>query len=174
MSRQGWTNNKKKNIRFKNSAFHNCNRNFYKQNSDSNMWNDNFSYNNCNSNNSNNNNNNNNNDNNNNNNSSANSLASRISPATAEIIYLVLEIVIFLILLASIGLFIVAIWVASLDKTAKDPSWFLDSELYWNSAIFGVTLATVLLLYLASEKHLTQRERFANGTNNLNTTNTTS
>lgn len=90
------------------------------------------------------------------------SLSARTSPATAELIFLILEWIIILLTLASIIAFGAALWVASMDLEKQDPDWFLDSEIYWNGAIFGLTLAAVLLVFAASEKHLAQREQLAN------------
>ena len=89
----------------------------------------------------------------------ANSIEQRTSPQIAECIFIVLEIVIFLLTIASVVLFGIAIWVASLEIKEKEASWFFDSELYWNAAIFALTLAAVLLVFAASEKHLAQKER---------------
>ena len=94
------------------------------------------------------------------------SIEQRTSPRTAECVFLILEVLIALLTIGSCICFGVAIWVASLGlkDTTGNSKWFFDSEIYWNSAIFGLTLAAVLLVFAASEKHLAAKERAVNRT----------
>ena len=89
------------------------------------------------------------------------SLSSKTSPDAAEAIFILLEIIILALTVGSIVLFGVAIWVMSLDQKEKRSDWFFQAEIYWNGSIFGLTLAAVLLVFAASEKHLAQREALA-------------